>query len=157
MPEWWELERRKSMVGSSLEKSAFLPHAWTYRRGLMVFRSVEQVISLVDAGSCIFFFVNPSWFLLIPNRQIGVHWKMHSRVPPYFQWHGRELFFFVLLVIRHPFLMIEEQTSLVLEWKLHLQCLRDVILQPWLLMVSWDIVSSLPLIFFIDTRMYDML
>ena len=89
--------------------------------------------------------VNHSWFLLVLGWRIGVHWRCKFK----FLLDGLCLLAVwrrVVLVCLPAVLMVEEGTSLVLAWKLHLQWLEDVILQPWLFMVSRDIVGSEPLI-----------
>ena len=71
--------------------------------------------------------------------------EMQTWVLPWwsFSYNGvAESFSSLLLAI----LMVEEGTSLILAWKLHLQWLRDVTLQPWLFMVFWKTVGSPPLI-----------
>ena len=71
--------------------------------------------------------VNHSWFLLILGRWIGVHWRCKFK----FLLDGLYLLAAwrrVVLLCLPAVLMVEEGTSLVLAWKLHLQWLKDVIL-----------------------------
>jgi hypothetical protein len=123
------------------------------------FRSIEQDLSLVFSLSLDYpiqkmrmqivswsSFINLSWFLMILGRRIGVHWRcklkflFDSLYPPMVWWRAVLL---CLSVIRQPSWLSRKEPHWL---KLHLKWLGDVILQPWLFMVSWDIVGSLPMI-----------
>jgi hypothetical protein len=87
----------------------------------------------------------PFLISLVPSWRIDVHWRCRLEffldgLFVLMAWQR------VVLLCLLAVLIIEEGTSLVLTWKLYLQWFRDVILQPWLLMVFRDTVGSPPLI-----------
>jgi hypothetical protein len=91
--------------------------------------------------------VNLSWFWLILGRWIDVHWRCKLKFLLDLFSNGVVKSCSSLFVNDTPtVLMVKKGTSLVLIWDLHLQWLRDIILQSWLFMISWDIVGNPPLI-----------
>jgi hypothetical protein len=71
---------------------------------------------------------------------------MQTHVPPWLYLSSNGMvknYSSCLLVIRQPSCWSRKEPHW---WKLYLKWLRDVILQLWLFMVSWDIVGSLPMI-----------
>jgi hypothetical protein len=72
--------------------------------------------------------------------------EMQNRVPPWLSLSNNGVVkscSSCLSMIRQPSWWSRKELHW---WKLHLTWLRDVILQPWLFMVSQDIVSSPPMI-----------
>ena len=89
---------------------------WHYRQGLMVFRSIEQDLSLASSFSLHHLIqetkmrtvacsssINFSWFLLILGWRVGVHWRCKLKLLlgwlcPLMAW--RRVLLLCLLVIR---------------------------------------------------------